>query len=133
MRIIFMVVLLAACAHHAEGSSAPPRGEEVLYALLKNDDVLLSAEPLCNADMKLYEQLALALSVSYDSENTTVIKSSCLPSKFERNIGNIENVWDCTIQINENSSTGEYISSSTFVLSLTKDSKKFIKGSLRCY
>lgn len=133
MKTILMAALLSGYVHHAEGSTSPPSGEEVFYALLENDDILLDSEPLCKADIKLYEQLALALSVSYGSKNTTIIKSSCLPSKFDDNTGKVENVWDCTIQINENNIAGEFVSSSTFMLSLTSETKKFVKGSLRCY
>jgi hypothetical protein len=133
MKTFFMIMLLVGCAHHAVGAAVPPRGEEVFYALLKNDDIHLLSEPLCNDDIKLYEQLALAFSVSFNSKNTTTLKSSCLPSKFEDSTGKVEDVWDCTIQINENNNSGDFISSSTFVLSLTSENKELVNGSLRCY
>ncbi|MCI0507808.1 MAG: hypothetical protein L0Z73_17095 [Gammaproteobacteria bacterium] len=132
MRYLIFFLFLTGCAVHAADLADKPRGEEVFSALLKNGSINLVNEPLCKADINLYEQLALAFSVSYESGNTTVIKSHCSPSKHEFSADNIVDVWDCTVQINENNQKGEFISSSTIVFSLTLDKKEFINGSLRC-
>ncbi|HEY5604371.1 MAG TPA: hypothetical protein VIM41_14820 [Gammaproteobacteria bacterium] len=132
MRYLIVILFLTGCTAHAANQSSPPRGEEVFNAILKNGNINLATEPLCNADIKLYEQLSLAFSVSYESDNKTVIKSYCAPSKFDNPSGKVIDVWDCTVQINENNSNGEFISSSTIVFSLTLDKKEFINGSLRC-
>jgi hypothetical protein len=132
MRYLLCFLFLTGCAVHAAEPPIPPRGEQIFNALLKNGNVDLATEPLCKADINLYEQIALALSVSYENDNKTVIESHCSPSKHEMSAGNVVDVWDCTVQINENNKKGEFISSSTIVFSLTLKNKEFIKGSLRC-
>lgn len=132
MRYLICFLFLTGCAVHAAEHSNPPSGEQVFNALLKNGNIDLATEPLCKADINLYEQIALALSVSHESDNKTSIESRCSPAKHEMSTGNVVNVWDCTVQINENDKTGEYISSSTMVFGLTLKNKEFIKGSLRC-
>jgi len=132
MRYILLLLLLTGCSVHAATSTPPPTGEQVFKALLKNGNIELATEPLCKANINLLSQLSLALSVSYENENITTIKSSCAPSKFEKSDKMVINMWDCTVQINENNKQGEFISSSTFVFSMTKGKKEFIKGSLRC-
>jgi len=132
MRYLICFLFLTGCAVHATEPSNPPRGEQVFNALLKNGNVNLATEPLCRADINLYEQIALALSVSYDNDNKTVVESYCSPSKHEMSTGNVVDVWDCTVRINENNRKGEFISSSTIVFSLTQNNKEFINGSLRC-
>ena len=132
MKYLSLFLLLAGCSAHAANIQSKPRGDEIFHVLLKNGDIKLINEPLCKADINLTEQLSLALSVSYESENKTIIKSFCNPSKFDYPSGKVIDVWDCTVQINENNKNNEFISSSTFVFSLTKDKNEFIKGSLRC-
>lgn len=132
MKYFMLVLVLTGCTANAANLATPPRGEEVFNALLKNSDINLANEPLCKADMKFNEHLSLALSVSYESGNKTMLKSSCAPSKHDSPSGKVINVWDCTIQINENNQNDEFVSSSTIVFSLSPDTKEFIKGSLRC-
>lgn len=130
--VLLTIIVMASCTASAADSLKPPNGEEVFAALLQNLDVSLAAEPLCKANTKLSNHLALALSVSYANKNTATLKSSCVPSKFDIATGKTMDIWDCTIQINENSQKGEFISSSTIAFGLTPDTKKFVKGSLRC-
>lgn len=132
MRYLIVILFLTGCTVHAANLSNPPRGEDVFNAILKNGNINLATERLCKADIKLYEQLSLAFSVSYESDNKTIIKSYCSPSKFDKSNGNVIDVWDCTVQINENNAKAEFISSSFIVFSLSLDKKEFIKGSLRC-
>lgn len=132
MRYLIFFLFLSGCAVQAANLSNPPSGEQVFNALLKNGNINLVNEPLCKANIDLYAQLSLAFSVSYESDNKTVIKSHCSPSKHDFSTGNIVDVWDCTVQINESNNKGDFISSSTIVFSLTKDKKEFIRGSLRC-
>lgn len=132
MRYLIYFLFLTVGEVYAGELSTPPRGEQVFKALLKNGNVNLATEPFCKADINLYEQLALALSVSYESNNKTIIESHCSPSKHEMSTANVVDVWDCTVQINENNKKGGFISSSTLVFSLTLKDKEFIKGSLRC-
>jgi len=132
MRYLILFLFLSGCTVQAADLSNPPGGEQVFSVLLKNGNINLVDEPLCKANINLYTQLSLAFSVSYESDNITVIKSHCSPSKHEFSTGNIVDVWDCTIQINENNKKGDFISSSTIVFSLTTGKKELIKGSLRC-
>lgn len=132
MRYLLALIFLTGCTVHAADSTIPPRGEDVFNALFKNGNIDLISEPLCKADIMLYEQLALAFSVSFESQNKTTIKSSCSPSKFDKTPDTTIDVWECTVQINEDNQNGEFISSSTIVFDLTLDNKEFIKGSLRC-
>lgn len=132
MKCLTCLLLLMAWTTHAAEPSGQPRGEQVFHALLKNGNVDLATEPLCKADIKLYERIALALSVSYENYNRTIIKSRCAPSKHEMSAGKVVDVWDCTVQVNESNKKGRFVSSSTLVFSLTLEDKEFIKGSLRC-
>jgi len=132
MRYLILILSLSGCTGHAADLSRPPTGEQVFHELLKNGSIHLNNEPLCKANINLFTQLSLALSVSYESDNTAIIKSFCSLTKHEFSGGNIKNAWDCTVQINENNKKGDFISSSTIVFSLTADKKEFIKGSLRC-
>jgi len=132
MKYFLIFVLLSGCAAQARDIGRQPSGEDVFGAILKHGDADLQNEPLCKADIKLHEQLALSLSVAFESENTTHIKSTCSPSKFELSSEELIDVWDCSIQVNETSDEGEFISSSIFVFSLTADDFKYLKGSLRC-
>ena len=127
-----IILLLSSCTNSVVGNSIPPSGEEVFVAFLSNLNQDLKDESLCRANILLYEQLALSLSVSHESKNTTVISSTCTPSKHEMNTKVID-IWDCTIQINENNPDGEFISSSTYVFGLSKDKKEYIGNSLRCH
>ena len=133
MKYLIFLLFLMGCTAHATNLLNPPRGEQVFNALLKNGNINLVSEPLCKADINLYTQLSLAFSVSYESDNTTIIKSHCSPSKHAITADNIIDVWDCTVQVNENNKKGDFISSSTIIFSLTLDKKEFIKGSLRCH
>ncbi len=132
MRYLILLLSLSGCAVQATEQSNKPRGEEVFNILLKNGGINLVNEPLCKANINLNEQLSLAFSVSYENKNKTVIKSHCSPSKHDFSADKIIDVWDCTIQINENGLKNEFISSSVIVFSLTVDTKEFVKGSLRC-
>ncbi len=132
MKYLLLLVLISGCAAQARDLGRQPSGEEVFKAILKHGEIDLQNEALCKADIKLYEQLALSLSVSFESENTTHIKSTCSPSKFELSSKNLIDAWDCSIQVNENSGSGDFISSSIFVFSLSTDDFEYLKGSLRC-
>ena len=125
-------MVFTATSVHAQNVEKKPTGEEVFRVLFNHAKVDLAKEPLCKADINLGEQLSLDLSVSFESHNQTMIKSFCTPSKFDVSSGKVIDVWDCTVQVNENDKNGEFISSSTTVFSLTKDKHGFVKGSLRC-
>jgi len=132
MKYLFCLIVFAFTSVNAANAQTKPTGEEVFSALFNYGKVELTKEPLCKADISLSEQLALNLSVSYESKNKTTIKSFCSPSKFDIPSGKVIDVWDCTVQVNETGNNGEFISSSTTVFSLTKDKHDFVKGSLRC-
>jgi hypothetical protein len=133
MRSILSVVVIAGCSFSACAAEPQPTGEDVFAALLANGDIELASEPLCQADIKLYQQLALSLSVSYESHNSTKIKSSCVPSKFEQG-STVTDIWDCTVQLVETDPKGEFISTSTYMFGLTRGKQhKLVKGSLRCF
>lgn len=126
--LMFLGFSLAACA-----ADMRPTGEEVFGALLANDDIDLAMEPLCKADIRLHQQLALSLSVSHESRNTTRIMSSCEPSKFESRPDQVIDIWDCEIRIIETDPKDEFISSSAYRFGITKDKQhRFVEGSLRC-
>ena len=132
MKYFFMVLLTASCASTANNPYPSPDGEKVFSLFLANFDKNLENEPLCKAELKLYEQLALSLSVSYDSENTTSVNSYCAPSKHPID-NQLVDIWDCTIQFNEANQNGEFISSSTYVFGISAEADQFIHGTLRCY
>lgn len=132
MKYIFLVLMLCGCSSPVVGKGSMPSGEEVFNALFKNLDKNLRDEPLCRAEMTLREQLALSLSVAHESQNTTTIESHCSPSKHEVKPDQTIDIWDCTVQLNENDTDGNFISSSTYVFGLTKNHKEFVEGSLRC-
>jgi hypothetical protein len=130
MKYLVMSLFLSSCA--AVADSNPPNGEEVFRIFFSSMNRNLNKEPLCNANMKLYEQLSVSLSVAHESQNIIKIKSSCESSKFEVKPKNIIDIWDCTVQINEDTKEGEFISSSTYVFGVSQTERTIINGSLRC-
>lgn len=132
MKYILVILILTGCSLSVNGKDTRPGGEDIFGILLSNLDVNLENEPLCKAKIKLAKQLALSLSVSYESPNVTKISSSCSPSKFETPANEVIDIWDCTIRINEDSPKGEFISSSTYVFGISQDKNEFVNGSLRC-
>ena len=131
--IIFNCLFILGCASvQAANPASQPTGEEVFNALLAQSNMSLSAEPLCKEDRELYKIMSSALSLSYDKNNITNIKSYCTSSKFEISSGNAVDVWDCSVEIVENNAKGEYIASAIFEFNLGLNDKQFIKGSLRC-
>ena len=132
MRYLLIALILSCYSIGVDAQNAPPNGEEVFGIFLSKMNMNLANESLCKADMKLYEQLALSLSVSYESKNITKVTSSCEPSKFDVTNNKVIDIWDCTIQINENSPEGEFVSSSTYVFGLSRGKHEFVDGSLRC-
>lgn len=129
---LLLLLLLSGAYVNAWQDDRILTGEKVFEALLSKGDLYLKDVPLCSADMKLYEQIALSLSTSYNTKNITVIDASCSPSRYETENSSVIDIWDCTVQINENSPSNEYISSSTYVFGLTRSDHTLIEASLRC-
>ena len=82
-------------------------------------------------EITLGQHLATIMSVPYESANHVTIKTSCLPSKDDSS-GNVLNVWDCKLEMNETSENGSFISSAMVAFYISFDKTKFIKGSIRC-
>ena len=138
MRSLLLIsLLLFGCTTNA---APPPTGEEVLSALLKNGAIRLKDEPLCQMttasiglnDITLADHLSVVLSTSYETNNITTISSKCEKSKHD-NKGATIDIWDCSLQINEKDTSGEYISGSTIAFGITLKEKKLVAGSLRCF
>lgn len=132
MRLLITVFFLFAGWASADEAPLPPRGEEVFIALLGNSAMRLEEEPLCQADIPLYVQLAWALAGSYQSEHTTQVTSSCVPSRFDTPAGTTIDVWECRVDIVESEANGDYVASANLLFDLTLEEKAFIRGSLRC-
>ena len=136
--LLFAGLMLFGCASNAE--IAAPTGEQAVSALLKSSDIKLKDEPLCQMttasiglnDMTLADHLSVVLSTSYETTNITSISSKCEKSKHDNN-GSTIDIWDCSLQINEKDTSGEYISGSTIAFGITLNEKKLVKGSLRCF
>lgn len=142
MKIIFaLAIALQGCAVFAYEPVKPPGGEAVFDILLKNSNLPLKYEPLCNMssatrgsdDITLGEHLATILSVSYESNNTVALKSSCELSKFEEKTGKAIDAWDCKLEMLETNKAGEFISSAMVAFSISLDKTTMIHGSLRCF
>lgn len=139
MRSLLLIgLLLFGCATNADNSA--PTGVEVLSALLKSGDFGLKDEPLCQMttaslglnEITLADHLSVILSTSYETNNITTISSKCEASKHDDN-GSTIDIWDCSLQVNETDASGEYISGSTIAFGITKNDKKLVRGSLRCF
>lgn len=132
--------LMLGCATNA-AIDKKPNGTQVLASLFEASGRNLEFEPLCNMESvsnpkvpyTLKDQLSVVLSPSYDSKNKTTIQTSCNPSKHDADNNQVIDIWDCTLIINETSSEGRFISSSTVAFGLTKVDFKFVPQSLRCF
>ena len=139
-RAVVLIVLLSACSKTVPADAPKPDGQRVFDILFSSIELALSEEPLCdmvsasrkNAAITLGQHLATILSPSYESESVVTIKSSCMPSKHEYEDGGIVDVWDCQLEVLENSQDGDSISSSMILFSTLMDDSEIIKGSLRC-
>jgi hypothetical protein len=132
MNRISIILVISMMSFEVVAEPNFPKGERVFsefFSIFQKD---LKNELLCQADIKLFELFSLSLSTSYDTENSTYISSSCTPSKFDVSDNRTIDIWDCTIQINEDNPGGEFISSSTYVFGLSKNTHKYVDGSLRC-
>jgi len=132
MKKLLLILLLSGCSVAVIGETRPPSGEEAFSIFLSKASLSLEDEPLCKADIKLYQQLALSLSVSHETNNTIKIASSCAPSKFENAENKVVDIWDCKIQISEENPEGEFVSNSTYVFGVSWDRSEYVEGSLRC-
>ena len=132
MKLIFLLLAVIFSHTLAAQSDKEPSGEQVFIALLGNSNLNLNGEPLCKQNSKLYQLLASALSLSFDEKNVTTVKSYCSKSKSEIGQGKVVDAWDCSLEIVEKNTKGEFNAGSLFKFDLTFDRKRFIKGSLRC-
>ncbi len=138
--LTLFVLLILGCTSNATTDSKPD-GVQVLTSLLDASNSILDAEPLCNMQSvstskvpyTLKDHLSVVLSSSYESENKTNIQTTCNTSKHDTDKNQVIDIWDCTLIVNEISSTGEFISSSTIAFGLTKTDFKFVSKSLRCF
>ena len=138
--LTLFTLLLVGCATNAT-TDKKPNGTQALASLFEASERILEKEPLCNLESvanpsvpyTLKDQLSVALSPSYDNENITNIQTNCNPSKHDTDNNQTIDIWDCTLIVNETSSTGEFISSSTIAFGLTKEEFKFVPKSLRCF
>ena len=138
--IAWFTLLLVGCA---TAEQTPPKlnGEQVISSLMEISDRVLSKEPLCdmisvaspNNPYTLKDHLSVVLSSSYESNNITTIKTNCDASKQDLPNGQILDIWDCKLTINESSVTGEFISASTIAFGLDKNNLKYVPLSLRCF
>lgn len=137
--LIALLVAGGACA--STSTVTPPPAEQVFGVFMQNMALPLSSEPDCQQasaanptqSLTLGQHFATNLSVSYASDNNVSVKSSCAASKFEQENGQLQPVWDCKIELQEQDAQGEFISSSMTAFYLTADSKTLLPGSLRCF
>lgn len=138
--LLLPCLFLLGCTTHVL-ASVKPSGESVLASLFDASDVLLSQEPLCNkaspsmnkSHLQLKDLLATVLAGSYESKNKTVVTTSCNASKHELKKGNLVDIWDCMLMVNESDSNKNFISSSTIAFGLDTKDLTFIPQSLRCF
>lgn len=136
-----LALLFTACACAGPAAVTPPQAEQVFGVFMQNMALPLSNEPNCQQtsaanpaqSLTLGQHFATNLSVSYASDNNVSVKSSCTASKFEQENGQLQPVWDCKIELQEQDAQGEFISSSMTAFYLTADSKTLLPGSLRCF
>lgn len=139
--LLAFAIALQGCAVFAGEPVKPPSGEIVFDILLKNSNLPLKNEPLCNMSsatrnsngITLGEHLATIFSVSYESNNTVALKSSCELSKVEEKTGKVIDAWDCKLEMLETNKAGEFISSAMVAFSISLDKTRMIYGSLRCF
>lgn len=130
----------SACASASE-TMTPPAAEQVFQILLQNIALPLDGEPNCQQtsaarpgqSLTLGQHFATNLSVSYATDHNVTLLSSCLESKMELGDGKLQPVWDCKIEILEQDSKGEFISSSMIAFYLTTDGTALLPGTLRCF
>lgn len=140
IRIVPFIFLFYGCSILATDVAAPD-GEQVFRLLLGSGHIKLKDEPLCNVisiskkngEPLLRDHLATVLSTSYDSKNVNSFTSSCARSRHETNDGQIVQIWDCNLQVNETSSDGEFISSSMVAFGISLDKSEILAGTLRCF
>jgi hypothetical protein len=138
--ILIASLCLLGCTSNAQ-TSEKPSGERVLASLFDGASVVLSTEPLCNMvsvslnkkDIQLKDHLASVLATSYESENVTTVTTSCSDSKYQSRNDEVIDIWDCMLVVNETSSSGEFISSSTIAFGLNKQDLVLLPNSLRCF
>lgn len=136
-----LTLVLSGCSAMAAFDSLPkPTGEEVFDILLANSDLPLDGEPLCeilsatrkDTPITLGQHLATVLSVSYENPNTVQVKTSCTTTKHEDESHGVIDAWDCQLEVLEEDTKGEFISSSMIAFSTGKAKNRLLPGSLRC-
>lgn len=140
IRIIPFIFLFYGCSTLATDATAPD-GEQVFRLLLGSGNIRLQDEPLCNVvsltrkngETLLLDHLATVLSTSYGSKNVNTFASSCSKSRHETSDGEVVEIWDCNLQINETSPEGEFISSSMVAFGVAIDKSAILPGTLRCF
>ncbi len=123
------------------GDETKPDGQQVFDLLLKASDLPLNNEPLCNmksvahqnSSISLGQHLSTVFSLSYETENTLTIKSSCDKSKFETSNKELIDIWDCKVEALEENVNKEFISSAVIAFATDLHKKSVISGSLRCF
>ncbi len=138
--LLFMLPLLYSCSTIANNKT-PPSGELFYDVLLSMTDVKLSNEPLCNltsvsrntSELTFGNHLSTILSVSYKTNSTNTISSSCSISKHEKENKTVVDIWDCKLELKETNSKGNFISSSMVAFGINTDNLKYQAGTLRCF
>ncbi len=140
---LFLLALLAlsGCSSTAFSDNRKPTGEDVFDILLKNAELSLSTEPLCDISsatrkkmhITLGEHLATVLSVSHETANKVTMSSSCDKTKFEDDAGSLIDVWDCKVEVHEANPQGQFISSSMIAFSAELEDHNLVRGSVRCF
>ncbi len=126
-----LIFSLLSCSSVATNDISPT-GEVVFNALFSQFDSSLVSEPLCQTEERLQDLLALSLSVSMSERTKTHVSTTCESSKVESVDKKVLDVWDCTVNFLETDDSDAFISSSSYVLALSKVDLKFVRGSLRC-
>ena len=126
-----LIFSLLSCSSIATNDNIPT-GEVVFNALFSQFNSSLVGEPLCQTDERLQDLLALSLSVSMSERTKTHVSTTCESSKAESVDNKVLDVWDCTVNFLETDDSDVFISSSSYVIALSKVDLKFVRGSLRC-
>lgn len=137
---LLLLVCLSGCTNTAPADTQKPDGEQVFDVLFKSLDLPLDKEPMCNLQsttrsdesITLGQHLATIMSLTYESDAIVTVSSSCAQSKHEDKNGGVIDIWDCKLEIMENSQDGQSISSSMIAFSTPLDKISVITGSLRC-
>lgn len=137
-----LTLALSGCSAMAALDSLPkPTGEEVFDILFANSDLSLDGEPLCEMQsatkektpISLGQHLATVLSVSYENPNTVQINTSCTATQYEDESHGVMDAWDCQVEVLEEDTKGQFISSSMIAFSTGLAKKQLLPGSLRCF